>query len=181
MVVKLNNNEVKRYPYKVYYPKTRSFFIPYRCTLCVDHFAELADISFGDIHIPEFWDDKVGTTSIIVRSERGKDVLFSAVNQGYIELNKVDKELVIKSQKGSLLRKKEQITNRFALLRFFGRKLPEYDLVALPVRLKDKLKSLASSIILYTEIWIGKKTLFWPVVKYLNMFAKIFDKLRKIP
>ncbi|MCF6153371.1 MAG: hypothetical protein E3K38_14030 [Candidatus Kuenenia stuttgartiensis] len=176
MVLKLNNDKVRRYPYKDYYPKIRSFFVPYRCTLCADHFAELADISFGDIHIPEFWNDKVGTTSVIARSERGMNLLSSAMNQGIIVLNKVDKELIIKSQKWGLIKKKRQITFRFSLLKFFGIRLPECDFTTLPISKTEKIKTLISTAILYIEIWIGKRAFLWPLIKYLNKTAEMFKK-----
>jgi coenzyme F420 hydrogenase subunit beta len=177
MLIRLKKNIVKKYEYLNYYPPIRSFFIPHRCTLCIDHTAELADISFGDIHIPEYWDDKIGTTSIIVRSEKGNQVLANAYEKKYISLEPVDKKLIIKSQQSSLKRKKCQIFVRFKLLRMLGMKYPVYDNSAYHTKsLQEYLKHFISALILYAEMAIGKRRYLWFTIKILHLSA---SKLKK--
>lgn len=106
MVVNYGQDLIKREAFVKYHAFLRSFFIPFRCTLCIDHAAELADISFGDIYIPEFWEDKIGTTSIILRNPEKFDFLAKAKEAGVISLDDLDANLIKKSQKDSLKRKK---------------------------------------------------------------------------
>lgn len=172
MVVRLKKNIVKKFEYLKYYPSIRSFFIPHRCTLCIDHTAELSDISFGDIHIPEYWDDKIGTTSIIVRSEKGNYVLANAYEKKYISLEPVDKKLIIKSQQGQLNRKKYQIFARFKLLRILGMAHPVYDNSIYHTKsLQEYLKHVISALILYAEMAIGKRRYLWFTIKMLHLSA----------
>lgn len=171
LVVRLKNNKIKRYPFRNYYSKLRSFFIPERCTLCVDHCAELADISFGDIYIPEYWSDKIGTSSIITRSYRGESVIALTTKKGYIATEKISKELIIKSQWGSLQRKKYHTTMRISLFKLFGRDYPHYDYVKPCITFRNQVRCFFSSIILYAEISIGKRKYLWWIIKYLHIMA----------
>lgn len=176
MKVVLKTGETKKIPFINYYPSLRSFFIPFRCTLCIDHTAELADISFGDIYIPEYWDDKIGTTSIIVRSENGKTLLENAQENKYIALKKIDKELIVKSQREMLERKKKHIAVKVALMKFFRKQYPKYDYIMPKISLIDSIRYFVSTIILYFEIAIGNKRKFWPFIKWLDFIA---NKLKK--
>jgi len=173
MKVELKSGEIKRFPYKEYYPKIRSFFIPYRCTLCIEHVAELADISIGDIHIPEFWNDKVGTSSVIIRSKRGAQIFNESVQNGSLTAKELDPALLIKSQRGMLLRKKFHVVVRFAFLKLFGKTIPSYDFVFPRLSLKLRAKYFISTIILYAEILIGKQKPLWFLMAQID---KVLDK-----
>lgn len=54
--------------YQSYYHPLRSFFVPTRCVMCIDHYGELSDVSFGDIHIEPYMQDTIGINSFIVRN-----------------------------------------------------------------------------------------------------------------
>ena len=56
--------------FQSYYQPLRSFFVPHRCIMCIDHYGELADISFGDIHIDPYISDTIGINSLIVRNSK---------------------------------------------------------------------------------------------------------------
>ena len=179
MVVKYENRIPVKYEYKEYYPKIRSFFIPYRCTLCIDHTAGLADISFGDIYIPEFWDDTIGTTSIITRSKRGKMLLQNAKKNGCIEIEEVNKKLLIKSQDEMLKMKKKHIKVKMVFVKALKWAFPKYDYIMPELTFLNQLKILISTCILYGEIAIGKRRKLWFLINYLNIFANII-KQKKI-
>lgn len=168
MRVETKQGSVIKPLYKEYYPLSRSFFNPYRCTLCMDHTAELADIGFGDIHIPEYWDDTVGIGSIVVRSEQSQSLLVEAQNMGVINLLPLKRELLVKSQADMLASKKRHVPMRMKILRFAGLRLPVYDYSSQKFKLSKNIKIVKSVIILYTEIFIGRLKWAWPVIRFIN-------------
>lgn len=159
-------------PYHDYYRKLKSFFIPYRCMQCVDHFAELADISTGDLNIPPYNEDKVGFSSLIVRSSRGRVVIEALMQSGGLELHALEAEPLIRSQQFSLNRKKRQIKVRYDLLRLVGRKTCNYDYAFPKSGLKAYAKSVLASIIIYAEMFVGKRPRLWPLIDFTNSVLK---------
>ena len=102
------------------------FFALPRCLLCNDITNELADISFGDAWLSEIMaTEHEGKSIVIARSEQGKALLRRASSVGIIELQALDVEDVIRSQKMFLHFKKVNLGARIQLRRLFGKKLPE--------------------------------------------------------
>jgi len=69
---------------------------PFRCRLCFDKMNILSDIAVGDA-----WgirEGKKGYSAILVRTQRGLDVLRSAEQAGHIDLEKVSAEDVFRGQ-----------------------------------------------------------------------------------
>jgi coenzyme F420 hydrogenase subunit beta len=93
------------------------FFSPLSCFLCSDHTSELADISFGDAWLPEFREDKIGTSLIIVRTPQGREILEKANQAGLIQINSIIAKKVILSQLVQLYHKKKSIGARTKLLK----------------------------------------------------------------
>lgn len=93
------------------------FFFPNRCLMCSDEVCELADISFGDAWLPEFLEDKVGASIIIVRNMAGKKLLERATSAGKLELNEINVKKVIQSQISMLYFKKKNLNSRIKLLK----------------------------------------------------------------
>lgn len=176
MHILLKHGSIFKSPYSVYYPRIRSFFIPRRCTLCIDQTAELADISLGDTHIRRSEEDNVGVSSVIVRSDRGKTSLHSAESSRAIELQDLDENSLIKSQWPALERKKHHVTVRFFLHRLFRQRTCNYDYTLPRLSAIQWLKYLKSSLILYAEIAMGKNRRLWWLIDYLDRLAK---KLKK--
>lgn len=85
--------------YGDYYMPLRSFHKPERCVSCIDHYAMLADISFGDIHIPPYLDDKIGSNSILVRSKKILNILNQAYLDDYIYLDEITDDEIVRSQR----------------------------------------------------------------------------------
>ena len=53
------------------------------CKYCTDFTAEFADISFGSVGSEDGW------TTIIIRSEKGEEIVKGAVEQGYLEVQRI--------------------------------------------------------------------------------------------
>ncbi len=56
------------------------------CSVCTDYTAELADISVGSVGSEEGW------STVFVRTEKGEEVVKSALERGYIEVNEIEKK-----------------------------------------------------------------------------------------
>ena len=88
-----------------YYHPLRSFFVPKRCQFCIDHYGELGDICFGDIHIKPYSEDKVGVNSLIVRNQYWLSLLEQCKQEEAITLEVVPFETISKSQVMSFKKK----------------------------------------------------------------------------
>ena len=88
-----------------YYMPLRSFHKPERCVSCIDHYAMLADISFGDIHIPPYDEDKIGSNSILVRSKKMLEVLNQACKDGCVHMCEISDSEMVRSQRVLLYRR----------------------------------------------------------------------------
>lgn len=123
-----DNKVIKRIPYMSYWHGTHSFFTNERCTVCIDHFGELADISFGDINIEPYNEDKIGVNSLVVRSQYWFDMLLSAASEKYIYLKGLPIEDVCRSQIYSKYYKKGAgVKVNFLLRKIRGLANPIYD------------------------------------------------------
>ncbi len=150
-------------PYVRYYGATRSFFKPHRCLTCIDHYGELADVCFGDIHIKPYSEDKIGINSWIIRSHRFKSIFEEAKEEGYIAMDEVSIDIVNQSQKKMLFPKKRRAKVAMTMDRMVGRMTPCYD-ESMP---KALLKDYLSVAICHVQRFMGRHQLFKPVVKYL--------------
>lgn len=150
--------------FQQYYHPLRSFFKPRRCLLCIDHFAELADVSFGDIHVDPYIQDKVGVNSVVVRNSQFLQWLKEAVADGCMEIQLLDEEVLLKSQI-IINHKKYRPATFMKLDKWRGRKIPHYD-----VHIKDNsfLKSTISYMHTLMQIFIGKHKSLWFIIPFLK-------------
>ena len=119
------------------------FFSPRRCSLCCDHTAELADISFGDAWLPELAVDRTGTSVVISRSRQGEALLRKAVAARVLELETTSARKAAQSQKAGLYLKKQVISSSLAFSRALGRRTPDYNIDLPKTRASAYLKSLS--------------------------------------
>ena len=157
---------LKKVKYEKYWHGTHSFFINDRCSICVDHFGELADISFGDIHIDPYKKDTIGISSVITRSSKWDKILKESANMGDIMLQEVAVDEVIKSQPYAKIRKKGTGVKCYMRLRsFMGKTNPVYD-----VENKSKLSVKTYSIEIINAIMrrLGKYRIVWPIIRILD-------------
>jgi coenzyme F420 hydrogenase subunit beta len=98
---------------------------PYRCYLCPDATAEMADISCGDPWYRERREDDPGFSLVLVRTGRGRRVLRGAIEKGYVILETGSPRILVNSQKG-MLEKRGAIWGRLLAMKAFGLPTPDY-------------------------------------------------------
>lgn len=152
-------------PYTTYYgPMLRSFFKPHRCLTCIDHYGELADVCFGDIHIPPYDEDKVGISSWISRTEFWEEQFHKSAREGYIKMDDVDATTLNKSQAAMLYPKKRRAKAMMTMDKFLGRAVPQYDR---PLD-KPSVKDYISEIICHYQRFVGCHKRLWWIIDLLS-------------
>lgn len=147
-------------------------FNPVRCLLCCDGTCELADISFGDAWLPELSNDKIGTSMVISRTERGEQILQYATKKGKIELGEITKDKAIQSQSGMLLSKKK-LEARVFPLKMLGKNLPNYNIKLMKPKISDF--SYLNAILIYLATRISSKRYLWCLLDfYTFIYLKIY-------
>ena len=150
-------------PFNRYYGALRSFFKPRRCLTCIDHYGELADVCFGDIHIKPYSDDKTGISSWIVRNAYFDSLFKQAEKEGYIKMEVLDAHTLNESQKAMLYPKKRKANTLMRLDKFKGRAIAEYD-VELP---NPQWKDYVSILVTNAQRFIGWHRSLWFIIDYL--------------
>lgn len=159
-------NDIKKIPYFSFWFGTHSFFVNSRCLLCIDQLGELADISFGDIHIKPYSDDTIGTNSLITRSNYWESLLHKCKEEGFITLEEISIETLIKSQiYTKSFKKGAGVKANFLLRRLIGKSNPEYDYRYIG---KIGFKTFISEINKAIMRSIGRKRSLWFVVKLFD-------------
>lgn len=155
------NEVVYKELFQSYYHPLRSFFIPNRCNYCIDHYAELSDISFGDIHIKPYSDDTIGVNSIIIRNKKWLDLLEECQSSGVISLDEVPFKTISDSQRMSF--KKKGRNGAFIIIRKkLGKVVPIYNVNYLrQPTLKDWI-AFAQTLL---QQYIGSHKSLWWLVK----------------
>ena len=157
---------LKTIPYKDYWFGTHSFFTNPRCLMCIDQLGELADISFGDIHIKPYSDDTIGTNSIIARSSYWDNLICECKEEKVITLDEIPVETLVRSQVYVKLFKKGGGGKAYLnIKKFLGKAVPSYDFAYIG-RVSIKNYILAICQMLMYEI--GKRKSLWWVVRLLN-------------
>ncbi len=122
----------------------------FRCRLCPDSTGEFADISCGDPWYREIEPGEDGWSLVLVRSERGREVLQEAMNAGYVKLERVGPSTVPRSQKAILVRRRH-LWGRLLMMRIMRIPAPRYEGFSLfrnwlRLSLAEKLRSLAGTL-----------------------------------
>jgi coenzyme F420 hydrogenase subunit beta len=154
MTIHVRNGSVKTIPlfgsWKAYWPIYSSFFFtPFRCTMCPDQAAELADISLGDAWLPEFKSDKIGKSIIVSRTKRGDDLLQLAKSAHSISIKAIPVSKVEQSQAVNMTFKKIDLPNRLYLAGLFGRETPKFNVELCSAK---SVASILRSIFVYCGI-----------------------------
>jgi coenzyme F420 hydrogenase subunit beta len=118
---------------------------PYRCHLCPDSTAEFADISCGDPWYRPIEEGEMGSSLVLARTERGREIVEGAIKAGYVQLRPVRPEILDLSQR-ELQKKRGAIWGRVTSLKALGVPAPRlrgFSLFRnwLRIPLKDKLRS----------------------------------------
>jgi NAD-dependent dihydropyrimidine dehydrogenase PreA subunit len=99
---------------------------PYRCYLCPDATGEFADISCGDPWYREKKEDEQGYSLMVVRTERGREIIKGAMESGYLTATRVSPDTLVESQRG-MLAKRGAIWGRLLAMRMFAIPTPRYE------------------------------------------------------
>ncbi|MCD8317895.1 MAG: Coenzyme F420 hydrogenase/dehydrogenase, beta subunit C-terminal domain [Paraprevotella sp.] len=157
-------DEVYKERFQNYYHPLRSFFIPKRCLFCVDHYARLSDMSFGDIHIKPYSDDKIGINSVVARTHEMWAWLVQAKADGAICIDELPVELLNQSQ-CMAWKKYIRVGTFMKIAGLFGNKVPKYD-VPLPVIhvVRNSMDYVQTRI----QQFIGSHKSLWPLIGVLK-------------
>lgn len=98
---------------------------PFRCHICPDGTGEFADIACGDPWYRPIKQGEHGSTLIVVRSERGREILRKAIQAGYIVAEPRAAEILVQSQNGLLMRRRHVFPKVLALW-LFRLPIPRY-------------------------------------------------------
>lgn len=138
-----------------------SFFTPKRCLMCIDGTCELSDISFGDAWLPEFSNDKLGTSIIVSRTPAGEKILKSMKINDEIKLSKIEPKKVILSQLVMIYSKKRSL---YSLRKLFKIN-PEYNLP----NIKTDTVDLLLGLFFYLNLYIFSKKAMRKTLKYVPL------------
>ena len=161
LTIVCNNNKLS-IPYTDYNGSLRSFFKPMRCLSCIDHYGELADVCFGDIHINPYWNDVVGISSCIVRNHIFDVFLKQAVTEGYIKIDTLESQVLNESQKTMLYPKQRRANAVMHICEWIGKPVAVYD------RKLEKplLKDYFSELFCLFQRFIGKRKYLWFIIDF---------------
>jgi coenzyme F420 hydrogenase subunit beta len=123
--LKGTDGEQREMTYEESWGNILSNYCPLRCRLCPDGTGEFADVSCGDPWYRKIEPDDPGRSLVLVRTERGRDLLHKAMESGYVHLNKVQPELLPHSQQ-SLLNKRRNLWGRLLVMRMIRIPAPHY-------------------------------------------------------
>ncbi len=125
-------------------------FRPYSTHLCPDGTGEDADISCGDPWYREVRDGEPGSSLVVVRTERGREILRGALAAGYVTLTPATPRKLLDSQR-NLINKRAAIWGRLWAFRLFGLPTPDLKGFSLfrnwrQLPLKEKLRSTLGTV-----------------------------------
>ena len=97
---------------------------PYRCHLCPDGTGEFADIACGDPWYRHIEEGEQGHSLVLVRTERGREVVRGAMEAGYVVLKRANPSILEASQ-SNLRKKRGAIWGRILAMKLFGIPTPK--------------------------------------------------------
>ncbi|MDO5481842.1 MAG: Coenzyme F420 hydrogenase/dehydrogenase, beta subunit C-terminal domain [Bacteroidaceae bacterium] len=166
-----NEDVVYKERFQSYYHPLRSFFIPRRCLFCIDHYGELGDVCFGDIHIEPYIQDKIGVNSLIVRTTFWQHLLEQCEADGAITLSSISVETLNASQ--TMAYKKKDRNGAFInLMKKMRRSYPVYDVDYLR---EPTIRDIVDYIQNRCQQFLGNHKSLWCLV---NMLKKDTSNLK---
>lgn len=155
MNVKINDGRVLSIGLETYFPLISCSNNPYRCSLCPDKTAELADLSFGDLWLPEARKNiGHGKSICIVRNQQSEVLVKSAEKDGYISRKQLNSRDVLRAI--GYENKKKKISARLFICKLFRKPVPEIDLFLCQYNVHDIADALKYYLV---EILCGNSLL----------------------
>jgi coenzyme F420 hydrogenase subunit beta len=123
---------------------------PYRCHLCPDGTSEFADIACGDPWYREIQADEPGLSMVVVRTQRGRNIVRAAMAAGCVQLTSVNPQALALSQR-ELQLKRGAIWGRLQTLGWLGIPAPRFKGFSLfknwlDIPFMHKLRSLVGTV-----------------------------------
>jgi coenzyme F420 hydrogenase subunit beta len=115
-----------RRPYPEYSRRT-GYIKNWRCRLCVDATAELADFSCGDAWLPRFLQSGQPWSIIMTRTPEATSVIEAMCRGQWLLLRDVSVDEIQQSQRDNLTSKKTRQAARRRLYSLLGYAMPEFD------------------------------------------------------
>jgi len=148
--LKGSNGEIRQMSYEESWGMVLSRHVAFRCRLCPDSTGEFADISCGDPWYKSTEPTDPGQSLVLVRTEKGRDVLNKAMKAGYVKLENVRPSTVPQSQKVLLVRRCH-LWGRLLVMRMTGIVVPHYEGFGLfanwcNLSIKEKIRSVLGTI-----------------------------------
>lgn len=148
--LKAPGGAAREMPYHQFWDNILTKHVPLRCRLCPDTTGQFADIACGDPWYRPVEPDEPGRSLVLARTQRGRRLLHEAMDGGYVTLQPVEPDILPRSQK-ALLQRRRHLWGRLAAMRLLAVPAPCYrgfSLFAnwrkLPVR--EKLQSIAGTV-----------------------------------
>lgn len=110
----------------------------WRCYICPDHTGEFADIAVGDPWYREITKESLGNSLLLVRSERGKEIVYRAIEQKYLIAEKRPAMVLSASQK-NLEHARARLWGQLLALKLANVPCPKFDGFCLYANWRDGL------------------------------------------
>ena len=148
--IKNNDDQTRLMTYEESWGNILSHYGQFRCRICPDSTGEFADISCGDPWYREIKPGEEGWSLVLVRTERGREILHEAIKAGYVKLESVVQSAIPRSQK-ALLARRRHLWGRLFMMRMMRVPIPRFagfSLFRNWLRLSsaEKLRSLAGTL-----------------------------------
>jgi coenzyme F420 hydrogenase subunit beta len=124
-VISASGVEKRRMSYMESWGRLTSYR-PLRCNLCPDGLGRVADISCGDAWDQYQENGDPGRSLVLVRTERGREILRGAQRAGYVTLRTVRSDNVLRAQK-NLLERRRALFGRLIAFRLLRVPIPTYE------------------------------------------------------
>ena len=98
-----NNNSIWT---KIFHSR---LFIRPKCFMCQDTLNKYCDVTLADPWLRQFSEEKIGETLVVCNTDTGNTLLRQCANEKNLILADIDYSEVVKSQKGTILRKKSYL------------------------------------------------------------------------
>jgi len=117
--------ETKQLTYEQSWGEVLAKHQQWRCKVCADHTGEFADIAVGDPWYRPIEPGEAGSSLILARTPRGREIIEGAAAAGYLMMEKVAPDILPKSQP-NLLRTRGAVWGRILACRLMGVPAPRY-------------------------------------------------------
>jgi len=134
----------------------RYYFAHNTCNYCDDVYAEVADAVFMDAWLPALLPETRGTSIVVVRNPRLKEILVTGAQEGTCALDLCSTEDVIVSQESVIWQKRENIRQRVAVAREQDKWLPPTrveDVVAVSISDRQAIRRRMRTIRMSKTLW----------------------------